>query len=101
MVSLRDRYDDLKAEWMTLQQTNIEYKRALQQKMKEFFQIQRELDQSRLRHEHSLREMHADKEDSIHLLANLQVERDMLKEHICKLEGTLSLNERDLKTTVD
>lgn len=35
MSSFRDKYDDLKAEWMTLQQTNNEYKRTLQVKVKE------------------------------------------------------------------
>ncbi len=27
--ALREKYDDLKAEWMTLKQTNVEYKRTL------------------------------------------------------------------------
>ena len=37
MKTLRDKYEDLKAEWMTLKQTNMEYKRTLGEKVKEGF----------------------------------------------------------------
>jgi len=39
MKTLRDKYDDLKAEWMTLKQTNNEYKRTLADKVKEGFKF--------------------------------------------------------------
>jgi hypothetical protein len=37
--ALREKYDDLKAEWMTLKQTNAEYKRTLQEKVREGFKF--------------------------------------------------------------
>jgi hypothetical protein len=37
MKVLREKYEDLKAEWMTLKQTNNEYKRTLGDKVKEGF----------------------------------------------------------------
>jgi vacuolar-type H+-ATPase subunit D/Vma8 len=44
MKTLRDKYDDLKAEWMTLKQTNNEYKRTLGEKVKEGFKFQKDYD---------------------------------------------------------
>lgn len=42
--ALRDKYDDLKAEWMTLRQTNNEYKRTLQEKVREGFKFQKDFE---------------------------------------------------------
>jgi len=42
LKQLRDKYEDLKAEWLTLKQTNTEFKRTLGDKVKETMRMQRE-----------------------------------------------------------
>ncbi len=51
MSNVNDKYDDIKAEWLTLQQTNSEYKRTLSLKVKENMRLQQELELQRKKHE--------------------------------------------------
>ena len=48
------------------------------------------------KHETSTKESHADHEGKLQIISSLQVERDMLKEHICGIEGQMSLKDKDL-----
>ena len=56
MNILRDKYDDLKAEWMTLQQTNQEYKRTLQLKVKEGMKLSKDLEALKKKHDSTLKD---------------------------------------------
>ena len=58
--ALREKYDDLKAEWMTLQQTNAEYKRTLQEKVRDGFKFQKDFDLFKQKNEMLINELGAD-----------------------------------------
>jgi hypothetical protein len=57
MGHLRDKYDDLKAEWLTLHQTNAEYKRTLQQKIKDALKLTKESELSNQRADLVMKEL--------------------------------------------
>ena len=97
MKSLRDKYDDLKAEWMTLKQTNNEYKRTLGEKVKEGFKFQKDYDVFKAKNELLVAELTQDNEARLKMINELQQEREDLREHICSLEGQIAIRERDLK----
>lgn len=85
MKGLRDRYEDLKAEWMTLKQTNNEYKRTLGEKVREGFKYQKEFDMFKAKNEMLINELTVENESRLKLINELQEEREELREHICSL----------------
>ena len=58
--ALREKYDDLKAEWMTLKQTNAEYKRTLQEKVREGFKFQKDFELFKQKNEMLIDELTGD-----------------------------------------
>lgn len=58
--ALREKYDDLKAEWMTLRQTNAEYKRTLQEKVRDGFKFQKDFELFKQKNEMLINELGAD-----------------------------------------
>ena len=48
------------------------------------------------KHETTTKESQADHEGKLQIISSLQVERDMLKEHICGIDGQMSLKDKDL-----
>lgn len=101
LKQLRDKYEDLKAEWLTLKQTNTEFKRTLGDKVKETMRIQREYELFRQKHDMLMSELSSDNEARLQMIGTLQQERDSLKEHICSLEGIVTVKERELKKATE
>ena len=97
MKTLRDKYEDLKAEWMTLKQTNMEYKRTLGEKVKEGFKYQKDFDLFKAKNDLLVSELSAENDQRLKMITELQQERDELREHVCSLESTLTIKERELK----
>ena len=97
MKGLRDRYEDLKAEWMTLKQTNNEYKRTLGEKVREGFKYQKEFDMFKAKNDMLISELTAENESRLKLINELQEEREELREHICSLESTITIKDRETK----
>ena len=58
--TLREKYDDLKAEWMTLRQTNAEYKRTLQEKVRDGFKFQKDFELFKQKNELLINELTMD-----------------------------------------
>ena len=71
MSVLRDKYDDLKAEWMTLQQTNQEYKRTLQTKVKEGLKLTKDLEALKRKHDNTIKDTSEDHENSLSVISSL------------------------------
>jgi hypothetical protein len=71
MKQLREKYDDLKAEWMTLKQTNQEYKRTLADKVKEHFRMQKEIDVYKAKTEITIADLTAESDARLHVLTSL------------------------------
>jgi len=71
MKQLRDKYEDLKAEWMTLKQTNQEYKRTLAEKVKEQFRVQKEIEGYKAKTENNIAELTAESEARLQVLTSL------------------------------
>ena len=101
LKQLRDKYEDLKAEWLTLKQTNTEFKRTLGDKVKETMRMQREYELFRQKHDMLMSELSSDNEARLQMIGTLQQERDSLKEHICSLEGIVTVKERELKKATE
>lgn len=74
--SLREKYDDLKAEWMTLKQTNTEYKRTLQEKVRDGFKFQKDFELFKQKNELLINELTADNDQRLQTLRILESERD-------------------------
>lgn len=101
MKVLREKYEDIKAEWLTLKQTNTEYKRTLGEKVKEGFRFQKDYDLYKQKNELVIAELTKDNDNRHVIISQLQSERDILKEHICSLEGALAIKEREQKKARD
>jgi len=101
MAALRDKYDDLKAEWMTLHQTNQEYKRTLQAKVKETMKLSKDFDNMKRRLEGTLKETAEDQENHLTAISSLQVEQDMLKNTVNDYETLLAAKEREISRAQD
>jgi predicted P-loop ATPase len=71
MKQLREKYDDLKAEWMTLKQTNQEYKRTLADKVKEHFRMQKEIDVYKAKTEINIADLTAESDARLQVLTSL------------------------------
>ena len=69
--TLRDKYDDLKAEWMTLKQTNNEYKRTLAEKVKEGFRFQKDFDIFKAKNDLLVNELSAENDTRLRIITEL------------------------------
>ena len=69
--TLRDKYDDLKAEWMTLKQTNNEYKRTLTEKVKEGFRFQKDFDIFKAKNDLLVNELSAENDTRLRIITEL------------------------------
>ncbi len=89
---LREKYDDLKAEWLTLKQTNNEYKRTLGDKVKEGFRYQKEYELFKQKNELIISELTTDNDKLNLYLSQLTSEKDSLKELVYSLESQLTVH---------
>jgi vacuolar-type H+-ATPase subunit D/Vma8 len=71
MKTLRDKYDDLKAEWMTLRQTNNEYKRTLADKVKEGFKYQKDFEIFKTKNELLIGELTLENDSRLRIITEL------------------------------
>ena len=95
--TLREKYDDLKAEWMTLRQTNAEYKRTLQEKVRDGFKFQKDFELFKQKNEMLISELSADNDQRMQMVRTIESERDQLKDHICTLESMITVKDRDMR----
>ena len=95
--TLREKYDDLKAEWMTLRQTNAEYKRTLQEKVRDGFKFQKDFELFKQKNEMLISELSADNDQRMQMVRGVESERDQLKDHICTLESMIAVKDRDMR----
>ena len=78
--ALREKYDDLKAEWMTLKQTNAEYKRTLQEKVREGFKFQKDFELFKQKNEMLIDELTSDNDQRGQVIRMLEGEREQMRD---------------------
>ncbi len=71
MKMLREKYEDLKAEWLSLKQTNNEYKRTLGEKVKEGFRFQKDYELFKQKNELIIAELNNDNENCRQIMNQL------------------------------
>ncbi len=71
MKMLRDKYEDLKAEWLSLKQTNNEYKRTLGEKVKEGFRFQKDYELFKNKNDLIIAELKNDNENCHQIMNQL------------------------------
>ena len=99
--ALREKYDDLKAEWMTLKQTNAEYKRTLQEKVREGFKFQKDFELFKQKNEMLIDELTDDNDQRGQAIRMLESEREQMRDQICTLESMIAVKDRDLRRIQD
>ena len=96
MSQIRDKYDDIKAEWMALTQMNQEFKRTLQIKVKENMKITKDLELQKQSFDLQMKEMTQDAEARLMSISSLQTEKDALRDQINQLESHIAVKEREV-----
>ena len=79
----------------------MEYKRTLGEKVKGGFKYQKDFDLFKAKNDLLVSELSAENDLRLRMTTELQQERDELREHVCSLEGALTIKERELKKAFD